>query len=61
MTEPHWIRHSISCLPDCEGDWDCGGCACHPEQHAWGCSCKCTDDDCWCCCHQEDLFEEGEQ
>ena len=61
MTEPHWIRHSISCLPDCEGDWDCGGCRCHDgPEHAWGCTTRCADDDCGCTCHQEGLFDEEE-
>lgn len=62
MTEPHWIRHSISCLPDCEGDWECHGCQCHDTPpHAWGCHERCRDTACECCCHQPDLFEEGEE
>ena len=55
MTEPYWTTHSITCTPDCEGDWECGGCQCHPDNHSWGCHERCHDPECGCGCHAPEL------
>lgn len=57
--QPYWMRHSITCTPGCEGDWECKGCPCHPEpDHSWGCHDRCRDAYCQCIHHQLTLFDE---